>query len=92
VYGDAENDDDQLFDELAATDAMAPYREGKISNHISSWGRTTGDENGEHKRSFFGVALHPNEKDKARAGLIGKRLRFRNQQAFEARAAEEGDE
>lgn len=92
VYGDADNEDDHLFEELALTEAMAPYREKKISNHISSWGRKVVDDEGEHKRAFFGVALHPNEDDKARSQLISKRLNFRNQQAFDARRAEEGEE
>lgn len=93
VYGDVVNDDEQALEHLGETDAMQTY--AGAGNSTSAWSRRARDDEGEpDPRLFFGIALLPEAamKDEALRAEIGKRLRFRNQQAFEAFRPEIDDE
>ncbi len=93
VYGDVVNDDEQALEHLGETDAMQTY--AGAGNNTSAWSRRERDDDGEtDPRLFFGVALLPEAamKDEALRAEIGKRLRFRNQQAFDAFRPEIEDE
>lgn len=94
VYGDVVNDDDRALEHLGETDAMQTY--AGAGNNTSAWTRRERDDDGGESdpRLFFGIALLPEAamKDEALRAEIGKRLRFRNQQAFDAFRPEIEDE
>lgn len=85
VYGDVANPDDRALDALTETEAMKAYKDA--ANNTSAWGRRLDEgESEDTRRTFFGIALMPKHttEDPTHRSEIGKRLRFRNEQAFEA--------
>lgn len=84
VYAELENSQDGDHEKLFETDAMAPYADD--GKNVSVWGTRLKDADGEEQqRNFVGLALMPkDEMDAETRQAIGKRLQFRNQQAFEA--------
>lgn len=92
LYADLENSEKGDHEKLFETDALAPYTDD--GKNVSVWGRRTKGEDGvEQTSNFVGLAMMPKgELSRDERAALGKRLQFRNQQAFEAFAPEMHDE
>lgn len=84
IYGDIDHTDEEVFDKLRGTAAMQPYTDA--ASGVSAWGHEQETPEGRQKRAFFGVALYPRGEAPEARTAVGRRMRFRNQQAFEAMA------
>jgi len=73
--------DHEALDKLLGAPAMGAYRDA--SRDVSVWRSRFRDDGEEKEETHFGVALYPKD-DEARGSEIGKRLRSRKRQMWEA--------
>ena len=68
---------------LEQAGAFAPYKGDAHS--VNAWSTTVKDKSGAPKEKHqFGIALYPRPADNTQRDAIGKRLKYRNEQVFEA--------
>lgn len=81
VYGEVDTREHR--EALDQAGAFAPYKADAHS--VNAWSTTVKDKSGAPKEKHqFGVAMFPRYEDKAQRDAIGKRLKYRNEQVFEA--------
>lgn len=81
VYGEVDTREHR--EALEQAGAFGPYKGDAHSTN--AWSTTVKDERGAPKEKHqFGVALFPRYEDKTQRDAIGKRLKYRNEQVFEA--------
>ena len=81
VYGEVDTREHR--EALDQAGAFGPYKADAHS--VNAWSSTVRDKSGAPKEKHqFGIALYPRPEDKARRDEIGKRLKYRNEQVFEA--------